>query len=364
MTRDNSQSTPLLNWHRKRGGRIVGFAGWQLPVFYDGLGVVAEHLHTREHASLFDVSHMAQLAVDFDAIARLSTADARGLDIGECKYAALLNDGGGVVDDFIVANDGGECFCIFNASRKEQVVAHLRAHSSDAVVREYERALLAVQGPRAVDVVGKLFPQAAQLGFMRAAFMEWNNHQCRVCRCGYTGEDGFEIAVDAAAAETLADAIVGGDIARPAGLGARDSLRLEAGLCLYGNELNENTTPVEAGLSWIVGKDRLHNANFCGADVLREQKQNGAKRKLVGLLPQGKIPVRGGAQLMHGGDVVGEVSSGLFSPTLNAPVAMGYVRADCCESDAELDAAVRGKKIKCKAAPLPFVKHRYHRAQS
>ena len=364
MTRDNSQSTPLLNWHRKRGGRIVGFAGWRLPVFYEGLGVVAEHLHTREQASLFDVSHMAQLAVDFDAIARLSTADARGLDIGECKYAALLNDGGGVVDDFIVANDGGECFCVFNASRKAQVVAHLRAHSADAVVREYNRALLAVQGPRAADVVGKLFPQAAQLGFMRAAFMEWNNHRCRVCRCGYTGEDGFEIAVDAGAAETLADAIVGGDIARPAGLGARDSLRLEAGLCLYGNELNENTTPLEAGLAWIVGKERLQSANFCGADILRKQKQNGTKRKLIGLLPQGKIPVRGGAQLMRGGDVVGEVSSGLFSPTLNAPVAMGYVRADCGENDAELDAAVRGKKIKCKAAPLPFVKHRYHRAQS
>lgn len=364
---DSLDNTPLLDWHRKRGGRLVAFAGWQLPLSFDG--VIAEHLHTRASASVFDVSHMAQIVVRGDAIAQHSTADPSALAVGECKYAALLLDDGGIVDDFIVGNDGGgDYFCVFNASRKAQVIARLCAASAefDDRNKDGERALLAVQGPKAADAIARLFPAAAKLAFMHAATMEWGGEQCRICRCGYTGEDGFEVGAPAAIAEQLADALIADGIVLPAGLGARDSLRLEAGLCLYGNELNEQTTPAEAGLLWIVGKDRLNNGEFAGADVLRQQQQNGTKRKLVGLLPQGKIPVRAGAQLVINDNVIGEVTSGLFSPTLGAPVAMGFVAAEYANIDKSgeettIDAIVRGKQLPCRIVKLPFVPHRYAR---
>ncbi|MGI9338310.1 MAG: glycine cleavage system aminomethyltransferase GcvT [Gammaproteobacteria bacterium] len=369
---DSLHNTPLLDWHRKRGGRLNAFAGWRLPVFYDG--VINEHLRTRASASLFDVSHMAQIAVRGDALARLSTADPSALAVGECKYAALLLDSGGIVDDFIVGNDGdGDYFCIFNAARKTQVTERLRAASAvfDDRNKNGARALLAVQGPKSSAAVSRLFPAAARLAFMHSAKIEWRGEQCRICRCGYTGEDGFEIGAPAGIAEQLADALLADGAVLPAGLGARDSLRLEAGLCLYGNELNEQTTPAEAGLLWIIGKDRLQNGNFAGADVLREQKANGAARKLVGLLPQSKIPVRGGAQLVIGDNAIGEVSSGLFSPTLGAPVAMGFVRPEYAKkgegSETEegaaktqaVEAIVRGKKVPCRIVKPPFVPHRY-----
>ena len=358
---DTLQNTPLLNLHRKRGGRLSAFAGWQLPVFYDGGGVMNEHLQTRTAASMFDVSHMAQLGVSGDALAQLSTTDPSALAVGECKYAALLQNDGGIVDDFIVGNDGedgnGDYFCVFNASRKMQVLAHLQ--TANAVVREYnDWALLAVQGPAACAEVARVFPAAAQLAFMHSAKMQWRGLECRICRCGYTGEDGFEISAPAANAEALAEELLSGGAVLPAGLGARDSLRLEAGLCLYGSELNEQTTPAEAGLLWIIGKARLQNGSFAGADILRTQKQNGTTRKLAGLLPQSKIPVRGGAKLMRGDDEVGEVSSGLYSPTLAAPVAMGYIKKECCDGG-DVDAIVRGKRVVCQITGLPFVPHRY-----
>ncbi|MGI9338831.1 MAG: glycine cleavage system aminomethyltransferase GcvT [Gammaproteobacteria bacterium] len=368
---DSLKNTPLQQWHRKRGGRLNAFAGWRLPVFYGG--VIGEHLHTRASASLFDVSHMAQISVSGDVLARLSTADPSALAVGESKYAALLSDSGGIVDDFIVGNDGdGDYFCVFNAARKAQVVERLRGAS--AVLDDHNanggRALLAVQGPKAAAAVARIFPPAAQLGFMRAAKMKWRGEECRICRCGYTGEDGFEIGAPAGIAEQLADILIADGAVLPAGLGARDSLRLEAGLCLYGSELNEQTTPIEAGLFWIIGRDRLQKGGFAGADVLREQKQNGAARKLVGLLPQSKIPVRAGAQLVIGDNVIGEVSSGLFSPTLGAPVAMGFVQsahaqkgeesAEAGEEKTEaIEAIVRGKKVPCRIVKPPFVPHRY-----
>lgn len=375
---DSLQNTPLFDWHRKRGGRLNAFAGWRLPIFYDG--VIGEHLHTRASASLFDVSHMAQISVDGDALAKLSTADPAALAVGECKYAALLLDGGGIVDDFIVGNDGdGDYFCVFNAARKTQVIKRLNDASAtfddhnDNASDNGGRALLAVQGPKAALAIGRLFPAALRLAFMHSAKLEWRGRQCRICRCGYTGEDGFEISAPAGIAEQLADELLADGTVLPAGLGARDSLRLEAGLCLYGSELNEQTTPAEAGLLWIIGKERLQNGDFAGADVLREQKQNGVARKLVGLLPQSKIPVRAGSQLVINDDIIGEVSSGLYSPTLGAPVAMGFVLPAHAkkgeenesttnakgEAKAEIEAIVRGKSVPCRVVKLPFVPHRY-----
>ncbi len=367
---DSVQNTPLHEWHRKRGGRLTDFAGWRLPVFYEGAGIVAEHLHTRAAASLFDVSHMAQVSAPAAVLEKLSPPRFSELAAGECKYALLLNDDGGIVDDFVAGkeNSGDGCRCVFNASRRESVLQRLRTAAAENELREHKNlALLAVQGPLAEAAVCALLPLARELDFMRAMQTEWLGEECVLCRCGYTGEDGFEISIAATVAEELANALIAGGVVQPAGLGARDSLRLEAGLCLYGNELNEKTTPAEAGLLWTIPKTRLQNESenetFAGANVLREQIQSGVNRALAGFLPQTKIPVRGGAQLIEGNETVGEITSGLFAPTLNAPAALGYIKPEKNKTGATVDAIVRGKRIQCKIAPPPFVPRRYKKKE-
>ena len=376
-------TTPLDALHRELGARMVPFAGYSMPVQYDltGVlaerckgGVLAEHLHCRAQASLFDVSHMGQARLDgaapAQALETLVPGDIAGLKPGRQRYTLLTNEAGGIIDDLMVANPGeeifpgGGLFLVFNASRKEIDIAHLRAELRDAatVTPLEDRALLALQGPAAAAVMARLAPAAAALPFMGFAAVTVGGGACYVSRSGYTGEDGFEISVPADRAEALARTLLDQPEVAPAGLGARDSLRLEAGLCLYGNDLDEVSTPVEAGLTWTIGKRRKIAWDFKGGLVLRDQLGNGTTRLRVGLRPEGRAPARAGTMIVDAeGNESGRITSGGFSPTLNAPIAMGYVRRDLSADGAPVFLMVRGKPLPAAVAPMPFVPHRYIR---
>jgi aminomethyltransferase len=368
--------TPLDAWHRRHGARMVEFAGYSMPVQYDLAGplasrcrggVMAEHLYTRAAAGLFDVSHMGQAklhgATAAAALESLVPGDITGLKANRQRYTLLMNESGGIRDDLMVANLGQETlFLVVNASRKEDDFAHLAANLPSTVKLQQleDRALLALQGPEAARVLGALASDTAAMKFMAVAPVTIAGIECLVSRSGYTGEDGFEISVPAEAAEALADALLENDAVVPAGLGARDSLRLEAGLCLYGNDIDELTTPVEAGLTWVIGKRRKMAWDFPGALVIRDQLDNGATRRRVGIRPDGRAPARGQTEIVAAdGTEGGLITSGGFGPTLNAPVAMGYVRKDLADDGTALQLIVRGKPMPATVVPLPFVPHRY-----
>ena len=367
----DSATTPLNKLHVEWGGKMVDFAGYQLALSYSGGGFIAEHLHTRQNASLFDVSHMGQALISGDdvaaALSRLTPCDAGTILPGGAKYALLTNEKGGVLDDFIIANDGERgFFIVFNASRKQEDIAHLQKHlpSSCTLTEMPDWALIALQGPKAEEAAIALVPQIAQLGFMQSAWFEFDGAACRVSRSGYTGEDGFEFSLPAAQGEEFSRQIMAHEAVKPAGLGARDSLRLEAGLCLYGNELTEETTPVEAGLVWTIPKDRRGGGDYMGADVIAKQISEGATRRLVGLRPTGRKVVRGGAALQNAeGEAIGEVTSGLHAPSLQAAIAMGYVRTDCAKAGTTILAQVRNEWIECEAVKPPFVSHQYKKGE-
>jgi aminomethyltransferase len=371
-------TTPLDALHREFGARMVPFAGYAMPVQYDPPaafaarcrgGVLAEHLHCRTRAALFDVSHMGQVRLEGDGVAAaletLVPGDIAGLKPGRQRYTLFTNEAGGILDDLMVANPGdGGLFLVVNASRKAIDIGHLRGRLAEhiAVVELPDRALLALQGPLAAAVMTALAPDAAALPFMGFAALAVAGIPCWVSRSGYTGEDGFEISVPAADAERLARALLEAPEVALAGLGARDSLRLDAGLCLYGNDLDEVTTPVEAGLTWAIGKRRKLGWDFPGGMVMRDQMDNGAPRRRVGLRPEGRAPARAGATIVDGaGNEAGIVTSGGFSPSLNAPLAMGYVRADVSADGTGLFLLVRGKQLQATVVPMPFVPHRYIR---
>ncbi|MBN8872441.1 MAG: glycine cleavage system aminomethyltransferase GcvT [Rhodospirillales bacterium] len=370
------KTTPLDAWHRRLGARMVPFAGYAMPVQYDLTGelatrckggVMAEHLHTRTAAGLFDVSHMGQAkllgATAAAALERLVPGDILGLKPGRQRYTLLTNEAGGIKDDLMVANLGNETlFLVVNASRKDDDFTHIAATLPAAVTLEpqEERALLALQGPEAAAVLSGLAPEAAQLRFMAVAALTIAGIPCLVSRSGYTGEDGYEISVPATDAEALADALIAHPAVVPAGLGARDSLRLEAGLCLYGNDIDELTTPVEAGLTWVIGKRRKMEWDFPGGLAVRDQLDNGPHRKRVGIRPEGRAPARAQTDIVAtDGTAAGTITSGGFGPSLNAPIAMGYVRKDLATDGTPLHVIVRGKPLPAVVAPLPFVPHRY-----
>ena len=370
--------TPLDALHRALGARMVPFAGYAMPVQYDLSGelaarcrggVMAEHLHCRSAAALFDVSHMGQVRLEGEdaavALERLVPGDIAGLKPGRQRYTLFVNEAGGIIDDLMVANPGdGGLFLVVNAARKAVDLAHLRLRlpKSVRVVELTDRALLALQGPHAAAVLGRLAPPAAALPFMGFAAMTIAGVPCWVSRSGYTGEDGFEISAPADRAESLARALLAEPEVAPAGLGARDSLRLEAGLCLYGNDLDEVTTPVEAGLTWTIGKRRKMEWDFMGATVMRDQLDHGPPRLRVGLRPEGRAPARAGTTVVDAeGNEAGLVTSGGFAPSLNAPIAMGYVRRDVAADGTALFLLVRGKPLPATVVPMPFVPHRYIR---
>lgn len=364
---DTLRTTPLDALHRRLGARMVPFAGYAMPVQYAD-GIMAEHNHCRTQATLFDVSHMGQASLfgagADAALERLVPGDIVGLKPGRQRYSVLTNEAGGILDDLMIARYADRLTLVLNASRKADDLRHLAAYLPDTLqlVAHEDRALLALQGPVAVTVLARLAPAVSQMSFMGVAELTIAGVACWVSRSGYTGEDGFEISVPADQAEAFAQALLDQPEVRPAGLGARDSLRLEAGLPLYGQDIDEVTTPVEAGLNWIIGKRRREHWDFLGGEAIRDQYVNGAPRVRVGLRPEGRAPARAGATIAAlDGTQAGIVTSGGFSPTLEAPISMGYVRRDLAALDTELQLIVRGRPLPARVVALPFVPHRYAR---
>lgn len=363
--------TPLHALHLELGARMVPFAGYDMPVQYPA-GVLKEHLHTRAQAGLFDVSHMGQVRLDgVRAAERLESmvpVDVLGLGVNRQRYGLFTNAQGGILDDLMIVNAGDHLFLVVNAACKAQDIAHLRAHLEPEVrVTELaDRALLALQGPAAAAVFERLAPGCAGMKFMDFRPLEVAGIPCFASRSGYTGEDGFEISVPAERAEALARALLAAPEVMPIGLGARDSLRLESGLCLYGHDIDTGTTPVEAALSWAIQKVRRSGGaragGFPGAAVILEQLASGCRRQRVGLLGEGRAPVREGTDLLNAdGHVVGRVTSGGFGPSAGKPVAMAYVEFAYAAVGTRLDALVRGKPLPVSVAPMPFVAQRYCR---
>ena len=365
--------TPLYELHRQQGARNVSFAGYQLPLHY-AAGVLAEHRHTRAAAGLFDVSHMGQLRLGGRgaALALEGLLPADLLELGQDRqaYALLTNERGGVLDDLIITRRGEDEFLlVVNAACKHTDLAHLRRHlpAMDVQLMQ-DRALLALQGPRAREVLAALLPEAATLTFMSGCTGVIDGAEVYVSCSGYTGEDGFELSVAAADTERLARRLLSCEAVELIGLGARDSLRLEAGLCLYGHELNTETTPVAAGLMWSIGRarraDGARPGGFPGAGPIFAQQQQGAARRLVGLRVHGQRPVRAGQSVVDdGGGEVGTVTSACFAATSAAPVAMAYVDSALALPGQELNVAVRGRQLPVRVSRLPFVPRRYFRGQ-
>ena len=377
---DQSQlkRTPLHALHLARGGKMVPFAGYDMPVQY-AAGVLREHLHTRNSAGLFDVSHMGQIAlrpksgkVEDAALAleRLVPQDIVGVAPGRQRYAQFTNGQGGILDDLMVANFGSHLLLVVNAACKAEDEAHLRTGLSDTCVIEplANRALIALQGPKAESVLAKLCPDGPAMRFMDAGPRRVDGIDCYVSRSGYTGEDGFEISVPAERTDALASALLENSDVLPIGLGARDSLRLEAGLCLYGHDIDTTTTPVEGALEWSIQKSRRQGGaragGFPGADRILSELANGAPRRRVGLRPEGRAPVREGAPLFAdaaSSAQIGAVTSGGFGPSVNSPVAMGYLPSSHAAPGSLVFAELRGQRLPLLIAPMPFIPNAYKR---
>ena len=367
--------TPLHGEHVAAGARMVPFAGYEMPVQYPS-GILAEHVWTREHAGLFDVSHMGQAALigpDHAMIARaleaLVPADILDLKPGRQRYTQLIDEDGGILDDLMVARPAnplqdGELLLVVNASMKDADYAHMSARlPAGAELRRFDdRALLALQGPQAESVLARQAPDLASLAFMQGSQTMIGGIPAHVSRSGYTGEDGFEISVPGERAAELWRLLMSDEQVRPIGLGARDSLRLEAGLCLYGHDIDIRTSPVEAGLTWSIQKRRREEGGFPGAERIRRQIKDGPARVRVGLKPESRAPAREGTTVTApDGREVGKVTSGGFGPTVNGPVAMGYVAREFARAGTELRLVVRGKPLPAKVVEMPFAPHRYKR---
>ena len=373
MSQEELQKTPLHALHLELGARMVPFAGYSMPVQYPA-GLMAEHKHTREAAGLFDVSHMGQLRlVGPDAAAAfesLMPVDVIGLAPGKQRYGLLLTDEGTIIDDLMFVNRGDDLFVIVNGACKAGDIAHMQQRIGQRcqIIPLPDRGLLALQGPKAVDALKRVVPGVEKLVFMTGAAFDWQGADLYITRSGYTGEDGFEISVHESKADAFARALLAQPEVKPAGLGARNSLRLEAGLCLYGNDIDTTTTPVEAQLNWAMQKVRrtggARAGGFPGADKVLGQLDGSVpvQRKRVGLVALERIPVREHTELQdERGQRIGEVTSGLLAPTIDKPIAMGYVDSSCAGAGTRVNAIVRGKAVAMEVAPMPFVPNRYWR---
>jgi aminomethyltransferase len=367
-TNDASLKTsPLANLHQELGARMVPFTGYNMPVQYEG--IIAEHTHTRTQAGLFDVSHMGQAILTGpnveQALETIVPGDIVDLPEGRVRYTFLTNEQGGILDDFMVTRQKDHLFLIVNAACKETDFAHIAKHlgSSYTLDIKPDLALIALQGPSAVTVLSRYAPEAAQMKFMSAATLVLGGIECGVTRSGYTGEDGYEISVSTNHVERLARRLLEEPEVAPIGLGARDSLRLESGLCLYGNDINATTTPIEADLKWTISKRRREIGGFPGADIILNQLATGTCRKRVGLRPSGKAPARAHTEITDAtGKVIGEVTSGGFGPSVGGPVAMGYIDTDHSKIGTPINFQVRGKALPGEVAELPFVPHQYFKS--
>lgn len=366
ISSDELLQTPLNALHRELGGRMVGFAGYDMPVQFNG--IKSEHLHTRAAAGLFDVSHMGQVRLTGDnaiaALEKLVPGDVEALGVGRMRYTMLLTDDGGIIDDLMVTRREQDLFLVVNGACKQGDIAHMRQHlPADVVLEELtSQALVALQGPQAELALARLNPAVADMKFMNAQAIDLDGIPCFVSRSGYTGEDGYEISVLDEDAEQLCRRLLDMDEVAPIGLGARDSLRLESGLCLYGHDIDTTTSPAEAGLMWSISKRRRAEANFPGAGRILSEVADGPSRRRVGLLALGKAPIREGAEIQtKDGETVGVVTSGGFGPTVERPVAMGYVAAGHTAEDTELQAIVRGKPQPVVVRKMPFITQNYKR---
>ena len=367
--------TALFDLHLAAGARMVPFAGYEMPVQY-AAGVMKEHLHTRQSAGLFDVSHMGQVLLlpktgqleDVQsAFESLVPVSVLGLGEGRQRYALFTSDTGGILDDLMVANRGDHLLLVVNAACKDDDIAHLRAHLSDQcdIQQVSDRALLAIQGPKAEIALSTLVPEAANMRFMDATSLDWNGVEIWVSRSGYTGEDGYEVSVPEGRAVEFSETLLALDDVEPIGLGARDSLRLEAGLCLYGSDIDTTTTPVEAALEWAIQKVRRaggdREGGFPGADRILRELEEGAARHRVGLLPEGRAPMRAGTELFAGETKVGSVTSGAYGPSIEQPMSMGYVASEFAKIGKKLEGEVRGKRMPVTITDMPFRPSNYKR---
>jgi aminomethyltransferase len=369
---DIVQTLPLDQWHREQGARMVPFAGYAMPIQYEG--IIAEHLWTRESAGLFDVSHMGQLLVSGDAggsgvdtaLEALMPGDFVHLGVDRMRYSLLLDDEGGILDDLMVTRRAGDFYLVVNGATKADDIAHLHEYLPEELVLNHldEHALLALQGPKAVDALSRVCPGVEVLTFMTAGAFDLAGAPVWISRSGYTGEDGFEISVPAEAAGAVASLLLAQPEVKPIGLGARDSLRLEAGLPLYGHDLDTRVDPAMAGLGFAVPKRRRAEGGYPGATRIGRHFAEGPPTKRIGLILAGRLPAREGALIFDGDEQVGTVTSGGFSPSLQVPIAMGYVSAGSARLNHPLQIEVRGKRLDAVVAPMPFVPHRYVRQGS
>jgi aminomethyltransferase len=356
---------PLGDWHRANGARMVEFAGYHMPIQYEG--IMAEHAWTRENAGLFDVSHMGQLMLSGEGVAaaleKVVPGDVSALAEGRMRYSLLLAEDGGILDDLMITNTPMGLYLVVNGAVKWEDMGYLRGELPDEITINHmeDRALLALQGPKAAEVLIRIVPGAKHLYFMEADICLWGEEPLWISRSGYTGEDGFEISVPAEHAQKLAEALCAQPEVKPIGLGARDSLRLEAGLPLYGHDLDPAIDPVQGDLKFAISKSRREQAGFYGADRILAAFTGGADKKRVGLTVEGRMPVREGAAIFSNNQQVGVITSGGFAPSIGAPIAMGYVAAGHNDLGTSLEAEVRGKRVAIKVAAMPFVQHNYHR---
>lgn len=361
-----TKTVPLDTLHREMDAKMVPFAGYDMPVQYPA-GVMAEHTHTRTSAGLFDVSHMGQVRLHgahaAEALEKLVPGDISALEAGRTRYTMFTNDEGGILDDLMVTQHGDYLYLVINAACKDADIAHLRAGlSGDCEIEILEdRALLALQGPKASAVMSRYAHAARHMSFMSAEELHIADIPCFITRSGYTGEDGYEISVPLDAAEDLARLLLDEDEVMPVGLGARDSLRLEAGLCLYGNDIDETTTPIEAGLIWTISKRRREQGGFPGDAVIKQQIADGPSKKRMGIKPEGRAPARAHTDITdENGSVIGEITSGGFGPTVGGPVAMGYVATTHAAKDTDVNLLVRGKSLPARVCSTTFVPHNYY----
>ena len=364
------RKTPLNALHREFGAKLTEFAGYEMPVQYR-LGILGEHQHTRKKAGLFDVSHMGQVILSGQSyeetalsLEKVLPMDVLGLEIGRQRYGFLTNDDGGILDDLMFSNRGDHIFVVLNAACKDSDIKYLRSLLEPNIsIKEIEsRALIALQGPASEAVIGKYHPQIKNMKFMDVETLAIDGAECWISRSGYTGEDGFEISIPAEAAEPITRSILSNQNVEFIGLGARDSLRLEAGLCLYGHDIDQATTPVEASLTWAIQKARRSNGSrasgFIGSEIILKQLAGGANKKRVGLLPQTRAPMREGVEIFAtetSKEAIGKITSGGYGPTVGYPIAMGYINSEYANTENDLFGELRGKRVRVKVSNLPFV---------
>ena len=367
----NLKTTPLYKIHNNNAAKLVSFAGYYLPIQYAN-GIIAEHNHTRKAASVFDVSHMGQIKISgpmiHDALEKILPISFSRIAPGQIKYTQFLNKEGKIIDDLMIHRSfkDNQIWLVVNADCTEKDLDHLYSNLNRSYKIELidDRELIAIQGPKSSNILKEFFNEIDNMPFMTGDWFTYDNEQFFVSRCGYTGEDGYEVSIKDRYAEEFISKLLKFEDVKLAGLGARNSLRMEAGLCLYGNDISILTSPVEAGLTWSIPKERIENGGFIGHENIKKDLIDGVKKKLVGIKPLGKLPAREGTQILSkNGKIIGEITSGGYSPSLQAPIAMGYINAEILQKNCEILLNVRGNSLPAEIVSLPFVEHKYFRGK-